>query len=95
VESSPLPENQKALFRFVAKVNHASPSIGPPDVETLHQQGWSDEAIYDAITVCALFNFLNRWVDAAGVPAMSEAAHRMGGRRMARDGYIRSAPPRE
>jgi alkylhydroperoxidase family enzyme len=94
-ESSPLPEKEKALFRFVAKVNHASPSMEPPDIKALHDEGWSDEAIYDAITVCALFNFLNRWVDAAGVHAMSEAAHRMGGKRMARDGYVRSAPEKE
>ena len=60
VESSPLPENEKTLFRFIEKVNHASPSIGPDDIAALHGHGWSDEAIYDAITVCAMFNFFNQ-----------------------------------
>jgi len=45
------------------------------------------EAIYYAITVCALFNFYNRWVDAAGVHALSPEAHRQGGKRMAAHGY--------
>ena len=40
-----------------------------------------------AITVCALFNFYNRWIDASGVHGMSEEAHRLGGKRMAKDGY--------
>jgi hypothetical protein len=42
--------------------------------------------------VCALFNFYNRWVDANGVHAMSEAAHRASGQRMARSGYTRGGP---
>jgi alkylhydroperoxidase family enzyme len=90
LESSPLPENEKALFRFVEKVNHASPAIGPDDIAALHASGWSDEAIYDAITVCAMFNFFNRWIDAAGVHAMSKEAHRAGAKRMAQHGYLRT-----
>ena len=89
LESSPLDDRHKALFRFVAKVNRDSPRIGPGDIETLHAAGWDDAAIYYAITVCALFNFYNRWIDAAGVHAMSEEAHRAGGKRTATSGYVR------
>ena len=52
--------------------------------------GWSDEALYFAITVCALFNFYNRWVDASGVHALSDEAHRLGGKRSALHGYVRT-----
>jgi alkylhydroperoxidase family enzyme len=90
VESSALDERHKALFRFIDKVNHDSPGIGPADFEPLRQAGWTDEAIYFAITVCALFNFFNRWIDATGVHAMSDEAHRQGGKRMAVQGYARS-----
>jgi hypothetical protein len=45
--------------------------------------------LYFAITVCALFNFYNRWIDATGVHAMSEEAYRQGGKRMATQGYTR------
>ena len=64
VESSPLDEQHKALFRFVDKVNHDSPDIGPAHLDAARAAGWSDEALYFAITVCALFNFYNRWIDA-------------------------------
>ena len=90
VESSALDDRHKALFRFVDKVNHDSPRIGPTDVEPLRAVGWTDEAIYFTITVCALFNFYNRWIDATGVHAMSDEAHREGGKRMATNGYARS-----
>jgi alkylhydroperoxidase family enzyme len=89
LESSALPENEKALLRFVAKVNCDSPNISTEDMKPLYSVGWTDDAIYYAITVCALFNFYNRWIDASGVHALSEEAHREGGKRSALHGYIR------
>ena len=89
LETSQLEEKEKALFRFVAKVNHDSPRITANDMQPLHAVGWSDEAIYFAITVCSLFNFYNRWIDATGVHALSDEAHREGGKRSALLGYVR------
>lgn len=89
LETSGLSEKEKALFRFVDRVNACSRGITPVDIETLHAAGWNDDAIYYAITVCSLFNFYNRWVDASGVHALSEEAHRQGGKRSAGTGYVR------
>lgn len=89
LESSALPEKEKALFRFVDKVNHDSPKMTAEDMQPLYAVGWRDEAIYFAITVCALFNFYNRWIDASGVHALSDEAHRAGGKRSAVHGYVR------
>src|SRR5271157_198378 len=85
-ESSALSDPEKALFRFVRKVNFGSVDFGPPYIEALQQVGYTDEAIYYALTVCALFNFYNRWIDASGVNAMSDEAHRSGARRSAQHG---------
>jgi alkylhydroperoxidase family enzyme len=89
LESSALPEREKALLRFVSKVNRDSPSITAEDMQLLYDAGWADDAIYYAITVCALFNFYNRWIDASGVHALSDEAHREGGKRTAAHGYVR------
>jgi alkylhydroperoxidase family enzyme len=86
--TAPLPAHEKALLEFVDLVNRDAAAVGRADIEALVSAGWTEEAIYDAITVCALFNFYNRWNDATGVPAMSEEAHRAGAARMA-PGYIR------
>jgi hypothetical protein len=90
LETSTLDEKHKALFRFVDKVNHNSPRITAEDMQPLYAVGWNDEAIYFAITACALFNFYNRWIDASGVHALSDEAHRQGGKRSAMHGYVRS-----
>jgi alkylhydroperoxidase family enzyme len=87
LETSGLPEKEKALLRFITKVNHRAWEITADDMKPLSAAGWSDEAIYYAITVCALFNFYNRWIDAAGVHAMSDEAHGEFGKRTAKHGY--------
>ncbi len=89
LESSPLPEREKALLRFVDMVNQHSPGITAEAMQPLYAAGWNDDAIYYAITVCALFNFYNRWIDASGVHALSDAAHRQGGVRSANSSYVR------
>ena len=89
LESSPLPEPEKVLFRFIDQVNHDSHRITAADMQPLYAAGYTDEQIYYAVTVCALFNFYNRWIDATGVPALSEEAHREGGKRSATFGYVR------
>lgn len=48
--------------------------------------GWNDEAVYFVITVCALFNFYKRWIDAGGVQALSDEAHWQGAKNHRRTG---------
>jgi len=90
LETSALDDKHKALFRLVLKVNEESPKTTAEDMKALYAVGWDDDAIYFAITVCALFNFYNRWIDASGVHALSDEAHREGGKRTALHGYSRS-----
>ncbi|MDQ2711199.1 MAG: hypothetical protein M3Y24_03005 [Acidobacteriota bacterium] len=92
-ETSELSAPEKALFRFVRKVNFDSVSISPDDIAELHRFDYTDEAIYYALTVCALFNFFNRWIDASGVHPMSDEAHLQGAKRSAIHGYSRSSQP--
>jgi alkylhydroperoxidase family enzyme len=89
LETSALSEKEKAMLRFVDRVNHHSPHISAGDMQPLYAVGWDDAAIYYAITVCALFNFYNRWVDSTGVHALSDETHRQGGKRSANMGYVR------
>jgi uncharacterized peroxidase-related enzyme len=91
--SAPVSEAEKALFKFLEKVNREPNGIRFQDVEEVRGAGWSDEAIYDAISVCALFNFYNRWCDAAGVQEMPAAGYLASGHRLATEGY--AGPPRQ
>jgi len=88
--TAPVDDRQKALFAFIEKMNQQSNQIRRDDLDRLKAAGWSEEAIYDAITVCALFRFYNAWIDATGVHDLPAAAYEMSGKRMAAEGYVRS-----
>ena len=85
--ASKLSDKDKALFAFIEKVNRTSNQINQDDVDEAKRAGWSDEALYDAITVCALFNFYNRWIDATGVHDMPSSSYEMSGKRLKEHGY--------
>lgn len=85
--TAPLDSAEKALFTFIDKMNRESNRIGQEDLDRVKAAGWNDEALYDAITVCALFNFYNKWIDATGVSDMPADAYLASGDRMARFGY--------
>ena len=84
-----LPEKEKVLLRFVDRVNHDSPRITAADMKPLYQAGWTDDAIYYAITVCALYSTSTTVGSTrAGVYVLSDEAHRQGGVRSANAGYV-------
>jgi alkylhydroperoxidase family enzyme len=87
--TAPIDDREKALFAFIEKMNEQSNLVRREDIDRLTAAGWSDEAIYDAITVCALFKFYNAWIDATGVHDLPAGAYEMSGKRMATEGYVR------
>lgn len=86
--TAPISDREKALFAFIEKVNRDSSRIRKEDVAEVKAAGWSEEALYDAISVCALFNFYNTWIDATGVGDMPAAAYAASGDRLATLGYV-------
>lgn len=85
--TAPIDDRDKALFAFIEKMNAQSNRITQDDVAALTAKGWTQEAIYDAITVCALFRFYNAWIDASGVHDMPVEAYEVSGKRLAEHGY--------
>jgi alkylhydroperoxidase family enzyme len=90
--TAPISSREKAMFAFLERMNRESSTLQREDVEAVAAAGWTEEAIYDAITVCALFNFYNKWIDATGVSDMPAEAYDMSGQRLATLGYVLSAP---
>ena len=88
--TAPIDDREKALFAFIEKMNEQSNLVRREDIDQAKAAGWSEEAIYDAISVCALFKFYNAWIDATGVHDLPAAAYEMSGKRMATEGYMRS-----
>jgi alkylhydroperoxidase family enzyme len=85
--TAPISNQEKALFAFIEKIVQQSNQITQADIDQAKAAGWSDEELYDAITVCALFQFYNTWVDATGVGDLPALAYEMSGKRLANYGY--------
>ena len=93
MDTAPVSEKDRALYSFIRKTVADSLSIKQDDVDRVKTAGWSDEAIYDAITVCALFQFYNTWIDATGVQDLPAIGYEMSGHRLATEGYAAADPP--
>jgi hypothetical protein len=87
LDNAPISNKDRTLYAFIRKMVNDSTSIGPSDVGRAREAGWTDEALYDAITVCSLFQFYNNWIDATGVGDMPVLGYEMSGHRLATVGY--------
>jgi uncharacterized peroxidase-related enzyme len=85
--SAPIAASEKKLLGYLEKLTLAPSTTTAADVRGLRESGWSDEAIYDAVTVCAMFNFYNRWVEGSGVQDMPAEGYAMSAERLASIGY--------
>ena len=73
--------------RFVEKLTLDPLSASPADVEPLRSAGLSDEAIEEAIHVCALFNMYDRIADALGFEVPDAEAFEFGAAMLLKRGY--------
>jgi uncharacterized peroxidase-related enzyme len=65
-QTAPIDEKTKAMLGFLRKLTLEPFHVGVDDIELLRAAGLSDEAIEDAIHICANFNVINRLADAFG-----------------------------
>lgn len=82
-QTAPISDQERALCTFVEKVVKHSYKVHTDDIATLKQVGWSEEALYDAITVISLFQFMNTWVNASGVEDMPAEGYALLAQQMA------------
>ena len=66
-ETAPLPTKIKPILAYVKKLNALPTNIRDADAKAVYDAGWSERALYDAVQICALFNFMNRIIEGTGV----------------------------
>ncbi|MGH9867950.1 MAG: carboxymuconolactone decarboxylase family protein [Candidatus Polarisedimenticolia bacterium] len=87
LESSRLDTAHKALFRYIGKLADNPTGVTASDINELKEAGWSEEAIYDALTVASVFRFYNTWNAGAGVRSMTSADYLYSGKVLKTLGY--------
>ena len=65
---APLDEGDRALLALALKMTREPGPMGPELVERLRALGFDDVAILEAANLIGFFNYINRVVDALGVP---------------------------
>ena len=67
VETAPVEEKLKPILKYVAKLKDLPPRLTPADAEAVYAAGWSERALFHAIEVAAIFNYMNRIIEGTGV----------------------------
>ncbi|MTI32751.1 carboxymuconolactone decarboxylase family protein [Xanthovirga aplysinae] len=88
IDSAEIEDNLKPLFKYVKKLTLESAKMVQADADAVFQAGWSERALYDAIAVCSLFNFMNRYVDGLGLSVNPGQFAKEG--KMLKQGYDRA-----
>jgi uncharacterized peroxidase-related enzyme len=86
VDTAPVEAQLKPLLHYVRKLTLSPAKLAPQDAEAVYTAGWDDRALHDAVSVCALFNLMNRLVDGLGIEAGVEY-FQVASERLARGGY--------
>jgi uncharacterized peroxidase-related enzyme len=69
LDTAPVEEKMRPVLRYVGKLTSSPAKMTEADAEEVFAAGWDERALYDAVLVCALFNFMNRLVDGLGIEA--------------------------
>lgn len=86
--TAPLDEKVRATLSLLEKVTLTPADVGPDDVARLRAVGVSEQAIEDALVVCALFNLIDRMADALDVALPSEEGFAQTAERLLEHGYL-------
>jgi uncharacterized peroxidase-related enzyme len=88
IEVAPVDARLKPILRYVRKLTETPNRMTAADAAAVYEAGWSDEALFYAIAVCAYFNNMNRLVEGAGILGNMED-YSIAARRLVDDGYLR------
>lgn len=83
---APVDDRMKPVLAYVKKLTLTPSHMTPADAEGVFAAGWNEQALHDAVSVCALFNFMNRFVQGMGVKADSDY-YKLSSERLASGGY--------
>ena len=93
--TAPVDERLRATLGFLEQMTLEPGALSRADVATVRAVGVSDEALVDAIHVCALFNMIVRLADSLGWDVPSEQAFAERAAPMLDGGYaLLEEPPR-
>ena len=74
IDSAPVEARLRAVFAYLKKLTLSPSKMTAADAESLFADGWKDEALYHAASICAMFCCDNRIIQGLGLPRHSPEA---------------------
>ena len=68
-----MPKRLAPVLEYVRKLTLDPKSMEQADADAVFAEGWDDDALFDAISICALFNFMNRILEGSGIKDYHDA----------------------
>lgn len=75
------------ILKYVQKLTLTPSRMVLEDAEAVYRAGWTEQALYDAICICSLFNFYNRLIDGHGIKGHHKL-YELGADHLSKRGYI-------
>ncbi|SDY04615.1 uncharacterized peroxidase-related enzyme [Modestobacter sp. DSM 44400] len=69
VDSAPVGATMKPVLHLARTLTLTPAKVRDSEVAAVYAAGWDERALHDAVSVCALFNFMNRLVEGLGITA--------------------------
>lgn len=85
--TAPISEPLRATLRFLEQLTLHPETVAPADVLPLRVAGLTDQAIADAILVCALFSIMDRVADSFDFALQTERGWRTSAEMLLKRGY--------
>ena len=86
LSTAEVDDRMRPILGYVGKLTRDPGRISPSDARAVLTAGWTERALHDAVSVCALFNFMNRFVSGLGITADDDYSD-TSGVRLAEHGY--------
>lgn len=67
LETSRVEARFKPILAYVGKLTRTPSLMAEADAARVYAAGWEEQALFDAVSVCALFNLMNRIVEGSGI----------------------------
>jgi uncharacterized peroxidase-related enzyme len=76
----------KPLLAYAKTLTLTPNRLTQADADAVYAAGWTERALHDAISVCCLFNFMNRLIEGHGIEGHA-AIYQRRGQALKDDGY--------
>ena len=67
LDTAPVSDDMRMLLGYVRLLNTLPSRVTQARIDAVLAAGWSEDALFEAVQICGLFNMMNRTIEGAGV----------------------------